>query len=177
MKSFFFIMGLLCAGSGQIEALRSFCPPEFSAQSAKFTTTFPSESVTPYLIMRNTTNQNVYITFYYKKDLMGTGQKTVPVPQNSKLFSTITPHKITGFALPRFFWCEKAGTGGIKSRVRLVDILKSSPIIGFSVTADLKKVPSHPQVTFPDRRKKDEAFHYEIVPFDGKNFKVLPLGI
>lgn len=137
---------------------------QFSSQIGRFELPLCEEGFESCLFIYNKTKKDLTITFYYKRDLVGTGQEIVPLPEDQSPKGSIASNKITGFALPRFSWLEKVATGGFgKGKVRLIDILKSSPIVGFSLTTQGASVPQKPMQLLPERRKKGEGLSYEIV--------------
>ena len=118
-------------------SIQGNCPEPFEMQAGKVELSLDSVSeIDCFIVLRSVVKQPVTVFFYYKKDRIGSGQDMVTV-QASESFSTLACQKGTCFVVPRYRWCEKVATGGLKpAKVHLVDALKGAPIEGISVTED-----------------------------------------
>lgn len=142
-------------------SIQGNCPEPFDAQAGKVELSLDSvDEIDYFIVVRSAVKQPVTISFYYKKDRVGSGQDLVRVPV-SESFSTVACQKGTCFVVPRYRWCEKVATGGLKpAKVHLVDALKSASIEGLSVSKVGEAPPEKPMVTLTKGRK--QVYYFEV---------------
>jgi hypothetical protein len=142
-------------------SMQASCPEAFEDRAGRVELSLDAASdIECFVIIRSALEQPVAVSFYYKKDRIGSGQDVVIVPA-SESFSTIAGQKGTCFVIPRYRWCEKVATGGLKpAKVHLVDALKGSSIVGVSVTKVGEAPPAKPMARLGQRGR--EVYSFEV---------------
>jgi hypothetical protein len=142
-------------------------PTEFK----EITPTSRFDLIECYVVFSNKTNEDLHVTFYHKKDLVGVGQTSVAIPEGQLGTSLVRKKMITGFALPEFKWHEERGMGFGKNK--LVEVLMHAPVAGFSLSKTGESIPEKPQVLLPKNRECIPTFFYDIVcSKDKRGFRV-----
>lgn len=146
---------------GLVFSIQGNCPERFEAQAAKVELSLDSVGeIDCFVVLRSTVKQPVTVFFYYKKDRIGSGQDIVTI-QASESFTTLACQKGTCFVIPRYRWCEKVATGGLKpAKVHLVDALKGASIEGLSVAKLGDVPPKLPMVRLGKREK--QVYYFEV---------------
>ncbi len=144
---------------GLVFSIQGNCPEAFEAQAAKVELSLDSiGEIDCFVVLRSIVKQPVTVFFYYKKDRVGSGQDMMTV-QASESFSTLACQKGTCFVVPRYRWCEKVATGGLKpAKVHLIDALKGASIEGLSVAKLGEAPPKRPMVRLVQRGKQVHYF-------------------